>query len=462
MSSMKFTAPPTIASFMRSESFCRVVMGPVGSGKSTGMLMELVRRMGQQTPSPDGIRRTRFAVVRQTLQQIKQTVLKEFDTWLAPIYRFKVSENTIYFSFNDVQAEVHLIPLDDEQDQRRLLSMQLTGCWVNEFPEIDPDLIPSIEGRLGRYPSQAQGGPSWYGLIMDGNFPTEGSEWHKLLENKTPPHWQVFKQPGGLTPEAENVENLPAGYYDRLSRGQSEDWIKRYVHAQYGSDPSGSAVFRESFKRGFHTAPDIIPVHGHPIIVSQDFGRNPCALVGQLDHRGRILVLEELATEDMGLELHINRHLRPALASERYMGKPLYVIGDPAGTQRSTSYEETSFDLLKRAGLMAYPAPTNDIDKRLRSVEAFLLSQRDGGAALVIDEQRCPKLVQALGGGYRYAKRRNGQLSPLPEKRHPESDLADALQYMCLAAHGGLTNYVANKMNRVQRAPVRMSAAAWT
>ena len=68
---MIYSAPPTVAGFMRSTAFCRLIMGPVGSGKSTGCLMEVIKRAQQQTQGPDGVRRTRFAIVRATLQQIK-------------------------------------------------------------------------------------------------------------------------------------------------------------------------------------------------------------------------------------------------------------------------------------------------------------------------------------------------------------------------------------------------------
>jgi hypothetical protein len=468
MSKIDFTAPPTVAAFMRSDAFFRIILGPVGSGKTTGCIFELLRRAIDQVPGTDGLRHTRFAIVRQTLKQLEDTVLKDIEFWLKGICSYKISKRTITIQFGDVRSEWLLIPLEDAEDQRRLLSSQLTGAWMSEAIEISTDLVPALLGRCGRFPSGHNGKPTWFGCIADTNFPTEGSEWHKLCEYDTPPDWQVFKQPSGLAPEAENIENLPGGreYYERLSRSSEKnpDWVRRYVLAQYGSDPSGSAVFRESFKRGFHSAPEVEPVHGHPLIVTQDFGRNPCALICQQDHKGRLLVLEEIASEDMGLELHITRFLKPALGHERYMGKPVYVIGDPAGNQRSTTYEETSFDCLKREGLMAYPAPTNSIDKRLRAVESLLLQQRDGGAALLIDEERCPTLMLAMNGRYRYTKRTNGQLSPLPEKSHPWSDLADALQYACLVVHGGMSGYVANRMQR-KRAPVqvsRISPRAWT
>jgi hypothetical protein len=426
--------------------------------------MEIVRRMTEQEPGPDGKRRTRFAVVRQTLSQIKQTILKEFFTWIGPITNFKVSDSTIYIAFNDVESEIHLIPLDDEQDIRRLLSMQLTGVWINEFPEIDSAIIPSVCGRLGRYPSAAQGGPSWFGLIMDGNFPNEGGPWWELLEPNLPADWDLWKQPGGRERNAENVENLPGGkeYYERLARGQSDVWVQRYVDAKYGPDPAGTAVFATSFKGSFHVVETLEPVQGHPILIGQDFGRDPWSVITQLDHKGRLLVLEEVEAEDVGLELHIQRGLRPKLSDTRYLGKKVAIIGDPAGRSKDSIYEENSFDVLKRMGFMCFPAPTNDIDARVRAVEAMLLSQRDGGPAIIFDRDRCPTLVRAMSGGYRYSKTRQGQRKPSPDKNE-YSHVADALQYVCLGAHGGMvTGMVMRRLEDRKVTRPAMSAAGWT
>jgi hypothetical protein len=486
----EYTASPTVANFMNSSAFVRAMLGPVGSGKSTGCMFEIVRRMAEQEPGPDGLRRTCFVLVRQTLKQIKDTALKEFFTWVSPIAEYKVSESKLYFNFGDVRSEINLIPLDDENDTRRLLSMQITGAWINEFPEIDPNIIPALAGRCGRYPAASQGGASWSGIIMDGNFPTEGSEWHRLLEVNPPADWQVFYQPGGLEPAAENLNwltqtpetlKLPLDHPDRLAQGRkyyerllgqhSEDWVKRYVHAQYGNDPSGSAVFRTTFKLQKHAVDDLEPVYGHALILGQDFGRDPGTVICQIDHKGRLLVLEEIDAVDIGLEQHIHTQLRPRLMSSltsegkpRYLDKPVALIGDPAGTSRSTIYEETSFDVLKRAGFSAFPAPTNDIDPRIRAVESFLLGMRDGGPAFLIDKNRCPKLTRALAGGYRFGKLRNGQLKPKPDKNE-YSHLMDALQYACLAAHGGMADVITKRLQMAHRPAVRrthVTPRAWT
>ena len=167
MSTIDYTPPPTCMAFMQSEAFGRVVAGPVGSGKTTACMFELFRRACEQRAAPDGFRYTRFAIVRQTLQQLKDTVLKDIIAWLQPICQFKVSTSTIYIEAGDVKSEWLLIPLDDPEDQRRLLSMQLTGAWMSEMIEMDPGLISPLAGRCGRYPSAQQGGASWFGMIAD-------------------------------------------------------------------------------------------------------------------------------------------------------------------------------------------------------------------------------------------------------------------------------------------------------
>ncbi len=485
MKQINFNAPPTVARFMKSEAFFRVIAGPVGSGKTTGCLFELFRRACEQAPAADGYRYTRFAIVRQTLKQLKDTVLKDITGWLQGISEYKVSENTVHIRVGDVVSEWLMIPLDSPEDQRRLLSLQLTGAWMSESIEMDYTIVSPLAGRIGRYPSGNLGSPTWFGMIADTNVPSEGSDWHRVM-TEPPPDTQIFIQPGGMGDDAENLEYLVQTadtvkldlndpeqrakrraqgrtYYERFIRNNSPDWCRRYVHAQFGDDPSGTAVFRESFKHSFHVVEDLEPVASFPLLVGQDFGRDPCSIICQLDHRGRLLVLEEVVAEDIGLELHIERSLRATLMKDRYLGKSIAVIGDPSGIAKSSIYEETSFDVMKRMGFMAFPAPTNDIPQRLRAIEAFLLAQREGGPAFLIDANRCPTTVRALNGGYRFAKTRTGVRKPMPDKNE-YSHIADALQYACLAAHGGMVGMIGNRLGGRMRNHDRpkISKMGWT
>lgn len=482
MPAVNYSASPTCARFMKSAAFGRLVAGPVGSGKTTSCIMELFRRSLEQEKAPDGYRYTRFAVVRQTLKQLKDTVLKDIMKELEGLCTYRVTDNLILVEFGDIRSEWLLIPLEDPEDQRRLLSMQLTGAWMSECIEMQVKLVAALSGRCGRYPSGNKGYCTWRGVIADTNMPSEGSDWHKFMTDPNNTEWEIFLQPGGLEEHAENLmwlnqtaesvklpldspERAAIGrvYYERLARTSNVDWVKRYVHAQFGDDPSGSAVYRDSFKSSFHVVEGLQPHKFAPLIIGQDFGRDPCSVITQMDPRGRFCILEEVIAEDIGLEAHIEKNLRPILMGSRYFGIPVIVIGDPAGNAKSSIYEETTFDVMRRMGFKCMPAPTNDLDPRLRAIESWLLKQSDGKGAMLLDKDRCPVTIRGLAGGYRYARTRTGVKKPLPDKNEYSHPL-DALQYAALVTHGQMNEVVGRFLHgRPQRAPrPKVKAAGWT
>jgi len=69
---------PVAKAFMKDRSFVRGLRGQVGSGKAVASCMELMRIAVTQKPNANGIRRTRFAVIRNTNPQLKTTTIK---TW---------------------------------------------------------------------------------------------------------------------------------------------------------------------------------------------------------------------------------------------------------------------------------------------------------------------------------------------------------------------------------------------
>ena len=95
-------------------------------------------------------------------------------------------------------------------------------------------------------------------------------------------------------------------------------------------------------------------------------------------------------------------------------------------------------------------------------MESFLLAQRDGGAALHIDEGRCPNIVRAFFGGYRFGKTRAGERKAVSAKgkfSHP----MDSVQYAALAANGGQVAVLARRLIRARHAPARrVASGGWT
>jgi len=463
-----YTPPPTLRRFMLSDARVRAIRGPVGSAKSTACVMELFRRACQAPRQADGIRRSKGVIVRNTLQQLKTTNLITIQQLLRPVMRYKVSDQTIELRFNDVESDWLLLPLDTPENVQRLLSLELTFGWVSEFREIDPEIVQSVLSRLGRYPSRAMLGTNdhdyWYGLMMESNSFTEDSMWYDQLELNLPANWEYFIQPGAFDPGAENRENLPPRYYEDLMESNTEDWVDQYVHNRIGPSLSGQSVFRQSFKHAFHVAKSpLIPTPGYPIIIGMDTGRNPAAALGQIDTRGRLPVFDAVHGENMGIEQFLRRHVRPLLAHSKYASTPAYVVLDPACKQRSQIGEESVLDAVKRAGFSAIPAMTNAIDPRLRAVEKRLLEQHDGGPSIIFDPEGCKDLVLALGSRYRYKIKKDKSLEETPEKLHPWSDLADALQYLCLGTEAGLRGRIMHRMGmHGSTPPAEPAALGWT
>src|ERR1700746_3386603 len=82
---LDYRPSPTVKAFIKSYRQSALwyswLIGPVGSGKTTALFMKLVFHAAQQLPSPDGIRRTKAVIVRNTLPQLKDTTMASWDYW---------------------------------------------------------------------------------------------------------------------------------------------------------------------------------------------------------------------------------------------------------------------------------------------------------------------------------------------------------------------------------------------
>lgn len=438
MATLNYTPTPTLGRFMASDARVRIVRGPVGSGKSTAMVMELLRRACQQQPDADGVRRTKGAIVRNTLNQLETTSLVTIEKTLKGIALYRAGDHVVQIRAPGVESDWLLMPLDRPENVQRLLSLELTFAWMSELRELDPKLLEDLLGRLGRYPAPIAGGssPTWYGLIGETNSFSEDSPWYKILEEqKLMKGWEYYVQPGARDPNAEIPPGLPPQYYSDLIENNTPEWVEQYIDNKVTPSLAGEAVFRSTFKYDFHVSKvDLAPVPGHILVIGQDFGRTPCSIITQMDPKGRLLVLDEIVGENTGIEKFIAMQMRPLLVNS-YMQHAIGVVGDPSGIRKGEQGEESVFDIFKRYGYAAQPASTNIIEPRLRAVEKWFLQQRDGGPAVLISP-KCTTLIRALGSRYRYARKKDGVLHTDPEKLHPWSDVVDAFQYACLGHSG--------------------------
>ena len=408
------------------------------SGKSSACVMEIIRRAHEQAPGPDGIRRSRWVVVRNSYNQLKDTTIKTFHDWFPPkmFGEYRVTDHSyIITKFPGVHLEVLFRALDRPDQVSNLLSLEVTGAWFNEAREIAKTIIEAMDARIGRYPSKRDGGPSWYGIIMDTNPPDEDSYLYKMFEKIQPDNWEIFKQPSGLSVHAENTKHLPKNYYVNLAKGKDEMYKRIYIHGQYGYLISGKPVFM-SFKDNVHVAlKPLEPMKGVDVLIGFDFGLQPACTIGQLTPLGQLRILDELVSDGMGLRQFCENQLLPLLRM-KYFGMNVMGFGDPSGTSRTPTDETTCFDILHSAevGLSnVIPATTNAIMPRVQAVENFLNKMNFGEPGFVISPN-CHFIRKAMNGAYHYDRDSKGngeEYKAMPVKNFA-SHVADSLQMLCL------------------------------
>jgi hypothetical protein len=434
--SISYTPSKTLEPFLTCGAFVSLISGPVGSGKSSAAMLKIAYHAAKMRRGQDGKRRSRAVIVRNTNQMLTDATIPTFMTWFpeGPAGTFARTDKRFFLRFDDVDCEVLFRGLDDANDVRRLLSLECSFGILDEYREIHPDIFNALQGRVGRYPSVANGGcvdddgePNHH-IWGATNAPDADTFWEEYMTN--PPRTaEIFMQPSALSDEADWKDNLIRGYYETLAEGKSEDWIDVYINNQFGRSLSGTPVYQRTFTQDFHVASEEIkPLANadYPITIGLDFGRTPAAVFMQRDPRGRVLVLSEITSENMGIETFIATKLNPHIANI-YPGYQFVVAPDPAGFMKQQLNEMTLVDALKDAGFKCVKPPTNDPVKRIAAVERLLNQQIEGKAMFLVDP-RCTNLIKGFRSGYRYKVKRNGELEDKPDK-NDSSHVHDALQY---------------------------------
>jgi hypothetical protein len=455
--------------YLASAADVAAIIGPWGSGKSRASVIKLLLNVLAQKPAKDGRRHRRTLVTRSTYAELEDTTLK---TWLAvfpedkfgPLRRSRPFRHHI--RVGDWDWEVLFLALEGEEDRKKLLSLDLSDAFVNEARETHRGIIDDITGRLGRYPSVADGGCARPQLIMDSNAP-DVLHWLAVVAGMVPMppnlseaerrrltrpgNWDIFTQPPGLVetkdregnilgyepnPEAENVRWLRPGYYQSIIVGKEASWIDVNVMNRPGQLRSGKAVYPMFVERVHVAREPLAFLDGHRLWIGVDFGRTPAAVFGQrVFDRWRILA--ELCAEDMGARAFA-RLVRKFLA-ERFPGASYAMFGDPAGTAKSQADDSTPFGMFRAEGFKIQPASTNDPDVRRGAVEEALRGLDEGHPRFLLDGEACPILRAGFQGGYAYRKMAvsgSDMYSDEPEKNrysHPH----DGLQYMMVGAGEG-------------------------
>lgn len=440
--------------YYESQSRVSIITGPLGSGKTYTSCEKIFYWMCNQQPDRQNIRRTRFYAVRNTYPDLLGTTVKDWKDLFGELGKYKGGgieppSHTLRFRLKDktiVQSEFIFLALDRPEAVKKLRGAQATGFWLNEIKELPKAILDMCDLRHGRYPSKVHKvTPTWHGIIGDTNQVDDDHWLYKLAEETKPKNWVFFTQPGAtiknaetgmwdLNPNAENLENLPADYYEQGLEGKDEDWIRVNFGNLYGSVADGKPIYKEQWNDHVHINSHVVYNPEVTLYAGLDFGLTPAAVFAQISPHGRLNILSELASEatGMGINQFTEFVMKPHLL-QNYRNADIVWIGDPSGNKRAETDEQTVFKELQDLGIDIDAANTNDPIIRIEAVRFFLEKMVQGKPAFQM-HPRNKTLRKGFNGQYQYRRMRvvgSERYKTIPDK-NKYSHVHDALQYICL------------------------------
>lgn len=412
MKQINYVASPTGAKFHASEKVCRGFLGPVGNGKSVTCINEMHRLAVLQEPNSEDVRKTKWAVVRNTYDMLETTTLATFRQWIPEdvcAITLKPMRGDLQYPLCDgtrVEAKFIFLALDRPDDVKKLLSLEVTGVFLNEARELPYAVVKGGRERIGRYPAQVDGYVDVYddngnliydapkqrgehgdviyekdgtpayqpctrkALLMDTNPPEDDHWWFQLAEegclrsNKSREAKQAvqevfdfFRGPSPFikrgeeyinNPKAENIKFLPGGfkYYRDMLAGNSEDHINVMVMGNYGTIKDGKPVYPQ-YNDGVHCPEKPLGIiEDLPIGLGWDGGLTPSCVMGQLTNEGQLRVFAELVAEDMGVRQFARDVVKPFL-QRNCSGIPIaFSLIDGSASARGESDAKSAMGIL--------------------------------------------------------------------------------------------------------------------
>jgi hypothetical protein len=452
----------------------RIVIGPVGSSKSARIIQKMLWDCCTLPKCSDGIIRSCMAVVRGTLSRLESTTIVDIDYWtqfLPPpkpnksptwqyLYKFNCYDPLLDI-VNKVQIKLLFIPLDKIKDIGKLLSLQLTGGYINELPDVPKVVYNAIRTRMNRYPSKdyfkylfkgktEEEYKLWFpyqGMVYcDANAPEDDSWLDKLDKKKHELETvEIFRQPPGCiknengewvnNPNADNIASLTPYYYTSMLDDGYEHF-KVWALAENGALLQGLPVY-PNFKERFHVQDNVwgLIEWNEVFYYGFDFGLTPGFLVAQKLPNGRVIVLDEILTVDGQdcLEQIAENRIIPYI-NKNFYDKTYECVADPSGATKNENNAMSNIKLLNNLGIKTRKAKTNDPEIRQNAVNTYLNKAINGEPALTID-RRCKTLIKALKSHHCWKKVGivgKEQYKQVVDKQHPWSEPVDILEYILL------------------------------
>lgn len=480
---------PISEAFMDDRSFLSVIIGPVGSAKTMSALRKLRQvgmRQGFRLDAKGRKRRkARCGVIRETYPSIEKNTLPswfrihpESDGVFSRKAPYSHRLNLIldedeYGQPSDIcELEMEFRAIGDQGVEAACRGWEVNAVMIDEADLQPPDLLSFLSGRVGRFSDLDPSLVVDPQIILSLNAPYMDNWVYKLAVEKElgellSPELaealgdrkliETFIQPGGRSPGAENLHNLPKGYYNIQAalNKHRPSYVARMVDNKFVPQQFGQPV-----NPGFSYEQHVRPLEwerSRPLILSCDQGLYAAATAMQHTPMAQIRTLAEavIMHEDGKTLMKIGPtafgQMCRQMLNDHFPGlKPdmLRVVVDPAAfaaADRADNEHDWVRAFSKSLGAKVRPAKTNRQTPRLEAIHRAQ-AEIDGYAV----DPRCRHLIRGHLGGYHYAKAINGEgeaRGRLEIANTIYTHICDAEQYGALEAEG-MMNFVLGKTDR--------------
>lgn len=357
-------AGPVTQRFHDSRALIRMLRGPIGSGKTFAAWREVFTRAFNMPVGDDGVARCYVIAARRTYRILKTSTIQSFWQALPAAWAAAGTFNKADMEFllrtkirrGDGEVtmvlKIQFLTFDSDKSLAQFKGAEFNVLYLNEAVEMNAMALQMGLSRLGRFPASVRPEQREDYVILDTNsfdpahplYPffydaAVIKENAAVAEMPVADFVEVFDYPSALSPEAENLENLGADYYQKKMAGQTQQYIDVMIKNKFGAVSDGRPCYG-AFRADLHASEYIAPDKDKPIFAGIDFGRDPAVVICQEDDEGNVVVVD--AEYRLGVEGATGiKEMLGVFAAKYSPTEYRWVTGahDPAGAARTQVYD---------------------------------------------------------------------------------------------------------------------------
>lgn len=441
---------PIADAFMRSRAFIKIIIGPVGSGKTMAALqcgLVVGAQQGGRMVNGVLVRKARIGVIRESYPSLDSTTIKSWHTivpesegkfsWSAPrthhfrkVIKRDLQSGTV-LEILDIEYEFRAIGTQTVEEACR--GWEVNAVIIDEADLQPSDLVPYLTGRVGRFSDLDPSSVVDPQIIISMNMPDVENHAYELAFDKDLAGMsdedkamledalngrdliETFVQPGGMEPDAENLHNLPngRGYYvlQIAANKHKPGYVDRMVHNKPVALMHGLPVNGE-FAHGLHVRPTEW-MRKRKLIIGLDQGLFAAAVFLQRNEYNQIRTHREVVNLDRAKKGKLlkmgptafGKKVRAA-ALEHFPGvtaDDVRLVADPAAFAADDREDnEHDWILACQAAIGLGTIRRAKSNREALRQEAIWKAQAERDGYHV--NQACSHLIKAHSGGYRYQK----------------------------------------------------------